>query len=753
MEIHILQAGEHLGPFSENEVRQALGSGLVAPSDLAICEGVEIWQPVDRLLSQLTPHAAPSVEMTHPEIAKTEPPAPQSLAPTEPPSELPDEPTDATLAESASTESTPAPSAENATASGPLPANLTSSQALAQKTKRKLGKIVLQPILPLEPASTLPVIKKKSNKTGKTALTMEPLRPTTALPPVTGFAPKEKKATGKTVIKTGQLTFGDFGEKPAPLVTPPAAAAPTPASATTWPVPSPASMPAAPAPLIVQAMETGATGPLLPPTTRLLSRDDTSIFGTWYERLPREVLYASALLAFIIFCVISTIIYLIVAQHGGASTGALNPDTGPPALHASVPPPEPKTAAEFSTRALARQMKGDLDGAIKDYNQALSLDPKNALIFFQRGLARQTTGDANGAFADYTTALSFDPRMADAYSNRAYIKQARNDLNGAFADYQHALQFNPKISAAYFNMGLIQVQKGDLDGAIADYNRAIDLSPKMDIAYYNRGVAKSAEGNLDGAIADYTQAITLNPNLARAFCARGFSRQSRDDADGALADYTQALALNPKLEDAFYNRGLIRMQQSDFAGAIDDNTQAIALNPKNGAAYFNRGLALFGQGNLNDAQADLNQFCEQMPKDAGTDSARLYLWLIATEQNPKGTADRDLTAQLHNDWNSPPEDLTSKIGNFLAGHMKESELIANAASPDPTHEPGQYCEVWYFAGMKRLFNGDTTRAISHFQKSLATNQKNVREYIFSQAQLKALAQSRQVSSNGDGTHE
>jgi lipoprotein NlpI len=266
----------------------------------------------------------------------------------------------------------------------------------------------------------------------------------------------------------------------------------------------------------------------------------------------------------------------------------------------------------------------------------------------------------------------------------------------------------------------------------------------MAVAYYNRGNAKNTEGNLDGAIADYTQALVLNPKIALAYCNRGFARQSKGDPDGALADYAQAVALNPKMAVAFYNRGLIKEQKGDLDGAVADSTRAIDLDPKNAQAYCNRGLARLGKGNLDGALADLKKFCELVPRDSGADAARLYIWLISTEENPKGNADQELSTSLQNDWNSPPEDLTSKIAAFLLGHINENDLIANAASPDPSRAPGQYCKAWYFAGMKRLLAGDMTAAATDFQKCVATDQKNFCEYIFAQAELQAPGRSRAI---------
>jgi tetratricopeptide (TPR) repeat protein len=665
MEIRILLAGEQLGPFSETQVRQYLGEGLVLPSDLAAHEGMEEWQSIDLVLANLPPSA----------------PAPETIAP---PPELP-----------APEDQAPDP--------GP-------SLTISQKTKRRPGKIVIQPILPLE--ATAPARKK--TVTGKTALTLEPPRPTTWLPLITKPPPKEREPA-KALLPPAQWSRspGDFPENPV------------------------------------------ATPTATPPTVLFTPPALSNKANFAAKAFTRGIIGACVLVYLIVWFNLSFSNHSPAHHETSAAVDLVKPKSPPPPppdkVETPIPEAVPKTAADYSARGFARQANSDLDGAISDYNQALGLDPKNVETFYRRGLALQAQGDLNGALADYTQVLGLDPKRANAFSNRGFVKQAQGDFEGALADYTQALLINPKIPTVYYNEGLIEVQKGDLDVAIAAYNHALDLDPKMAVAYYNRGNAKNTEGNLDGAIADYTQALVLNPKIALAYCNRGFARQSKGDSAGALADYGQALALDPKMASAFYNRALIKAQKGDLDGAIADSTQAIDLDPKNGQAYCNRGLARFGKGNLDEAMADLRKFCELFPRDSGADSARLYIWMISFQENSKGTADQELSTSLQNDWNSTPEDLTSKIAAFLLGHIPEKELIADAASPDPGREPGQYCKVWYFAGMKRLLTGDTAAAVTDFQKCVATDQKDFCEYIFAQAQLQALGQSRKIPSKPESS--
>jgi len=50
-----------------------------------------------------------------------------------------------------------------------------------------------------------------------------------------------------------------------------------------------------------------------------------------------------------------------------------------------------------------------LDGEIADYTRALELDPKLADAYYNRGIAKQAKGNVNGAIADFKQTLEIDP--------------------------------------------------------------------------------------------------------------------------------------------------------------------------------------------------------------------------------------------------------------------------------------------------------------------------------------------------------
>src|SRR2546429_8324818 len=81
----------------------------------------------------------------------------------------------------------------------------------------------------------------------------------------------------------------------------------------------------------------------------------------------------------------------------------------------------PRTAENFMDRGIARQSKGDLDGAIEDSTKVISIKPLAlvlAVAYNSRANARSAKNDIEGAIADYSSAIAVVSSDAENYSNR-----------------------------------------------------------------------------------------------------------------------------------------------------------------------------------------------------------------------------------------------------------------------------------------------------------------------------------------------
>jgi tetratricopeptide (TPR) repeat protein len=104
-------------------------------------------------------------------------------------------------------------------------------------------------------------------------------------------------------------------------------------------------------------------------------------------------------------------------------------------------------AAVYYNRGNERYKKGDLDGAIADYDAALTFDPRWALAYNMRGSARYNKGDLDGSIADYELAIKSDPFFAKAYGNRGLARLFQGDMARAEKDFDQCLRLDPKLKS------------------------------------------------------------------------------------------------------------------------------------------------------------------------------------------------------------------------------------------------------------------------------------------------------------------
>ena len=721
MEFHILLAGVEIGPLTEQQVRAYLHDGLISATDLSRRSGAADWEPVTDMLAHLPVEAPPAVAPPSPAPASEI----QTLLPID---ILADSEPSFPLAQPAA----PPTTTHRETASLPKTSDFRRLSSTA-KAKRKPSKLVIQPMIPqMAPDEAVAPFEPKA------AAPPSPVEtpPKDLAPPPSGNA-TETIPTSPAIVSDPepQPKFAEVSV-PEPQAEPIAISVPTPQpEPAAVPVPQHNVSPSVPAPSPVSSK---ASSSISPAPTHSRNRKKK----TFWQKNAVPI-YAASALAFLIILPVCAWLFLglkhnpfTVSRSDFASSLSVSKDEEDRILASN-----PQTAVDYTKRGLVRKDRGMADAALSDFDQATRLDPKYVPAYYGRGLAQLIKGNWDPAISDFDEVLSLDPNRADAFNSRAYARQNKGDLDAAVADYTQALALDPKLAKAYFNRGMIKLNRGDRDGAITDFNHTLDLDPTMAYAYFNRGDAKNADGNFDGAIADYTQALTLNPKIALAYSHRGFARLVKGDLDGALDDFTRALDLNPHLQAAYYNRAMARLSKGDLDGAIADSTKAIELDPKDATSYCNRGLALLGKGQLDDAKRDLESFCELAPHDPAADAAHLYLWMIATEQNPRGDANDDLADVLLNNWNSPSDDLYTTIARFVLNRVGESDVFAAADASDPLQDEVQHGKAWYFVGMKHLFTDDQATAINDFRKVLQTDKKDFCEYFFAREQLRILGAS------------
>ncbi len=108
----------------------------------------------------------------------------------------------------------------------------------------------------------------------------------------------------------------------------------------------------------------------------------------------------------------------------------------------------------------------------------MQLDPKDAAAYRNRGVAKVRLGQYADAIADCDRALQLDPDHAETHRSRGMAKAHLGQYTDAIADYDGALRLAPDDAATYHSRGEANEKLGRQREAMADYDQALHLDSK-----------------------------------------------------------------------------------------------------------------------------------------------------------------------------------------------------------------------------------------------------------------------------------
>jgi len=298
-----------------------------------------------------------------------------------------------------------------------------------------------------------------------------------------------------------------------------------------------------------------------------------------------------------------------------------------------------KCGPAYYLRGCARQGKGQLDEAIKDFEKVTGQSGREPALVALRADAfakRSAAFHAQGKYLQAIDSAYFGILEKndhfECHFNRGVAYLARHEWEKAVRSFDRCLQKDSdkapgwtkaKAALAQSHRGFARGARGEYDSVIWEQGEALKADPALAIAYERRGAARiakamqSSKPNLKEAVADITKALEIDSNLPEALCDRALLVGMAGDLQKAAADADAAIAGAPKLARAHYTRGLIHAQQKDAAGAIKCFDEAITLDPKSGDAFVGRGNARLAAKEFGPAVDDFTKAIELDPKLIG----------------------------------------------------------------------------------------------------------------------------------------
>jgi Tfp pilus assembly protein PilF len=138
-----------------------------------------------------------------------------------------------------------------------------------------------------------------------------------------------------------------------------------------------------------------------------------------------------------------------------------------------------RRALEVWERAYARQMSGDLEEAIRLYQESLSICPTAEAHTFL-GWTYSFQGRIDEAIEECHKAIAADPDYGNPYNDIGVYLMQKGDLEGAIPWLEKAKQaprYEPR-QFPYMNLGRIYLRRGQWMDAMREFEEGVRVAPK-----------------------------------------------------------------------------------------------------------------------------------------------------------------------------------------------------------------------------------------------------------------------------------
>jgi tetratricopeptide (TPR) repeat protein len=238
----------------------------------------------------------------------------------------------------------------------------------------------------------------------------------------------------------------------------------------------------------------------------------------------------------------------------------------------------PETADPLAA-ALACQVAGQVDDAIRLYRETLDASPEHPSALFNLGLlaaCQEHYDEAAGYFHRMLTAV---PEHPETLACLASLMAAQGHDTEAEAYYQRAIELKPELPAVHASLGNLYERMSRLIDAEECYAQALTRDERLLEVQIARGKVLNALGRRGEAVACFETVLSIDPDHGVARRELGLvpvngAEESDQDLRALLPGFSVPQSMNrtvrrfietrfsPYLSSVFFGDNLITLQKS-----------------------------------------------------------------------------------------------------------------------------------------------------------------------------------------------
>ncbi len=275
---------------------------------------------------------------------------------------------------------------------------------------------------------------------------------------------------------------------------------------------------------------------------------------------------------------------------------------------------EPGNHEIYVAKGTAMAMLGDIQGAKKMFDFALSLDSDDTVII----LYSITSVLQNLNYYEYL--IPYMKRLVELESDDddhlydlAYAYEKIEDYDNSISLYLKYLELEPFSDSAWYNLAIIYNRREEYDKAIEAYDYALAINSQNTFALFNKGNILCLQDKYEEAIPVYLEYLENEPdnyeamnNLAECYTRTGnlvLARKYLNDT----------IELAPDSPYPWYGLGVISLSSGNPDESIIYLRKAVRLDDEDPEIWYMLGKAHYARKEIKDT---IRCYCEALKLEA-----------------------------------------------------------------------------------------------------------------------------------------
>jgi tetratricopeptide (TPR) repeat protein len=275
---------------------------------------------------------------------------------------------------------------------------------------------------------------------------------------------------------------------------------------------------------------------------------------------------------------------------------------------------EPGNHEVYIAKGTALGMLGDIQGAKKMFDYALSLDSEDIEnILFSITSVLQNLNYYEHLIPYMLRLLELEPEFKAHIYDIAYAYEKIEDFENSIKYYLNYLEEEPFSDSAWYNLGIIYNKLDQSEKAMEAYDFALAINSQNTFAVFNKGNILCNLERYTEAIPVYHEYLENEPDSFEAMTYLAECYEKTGEIILARKYYQEAIEIEPDYADPWFGMGIISLNCGETDDSLIYFRKAVRLDDENPEYWYLLGKAHYAKG---EKKAAMRCFREALKLDA-----------------------------------------------------------------------------------------------------------------------------------------